>query len=73
MPKSAGMTTEECVLFAMALDLEEDVKQLPFLRIDLIEIGVEVRSSLMGDVVRILVVTSTEQSADNETLWLLMH
>ena len=67
------MTTEECVLFAMALDLEEDVKQLPFLRIDLIEIGVEVRSSLMGDVVRILVVTSTEQSADNETLWLLMH
>ena len=56
------MTVEECVLLALALDNEESKYRnsfdLPLLRFDLCEIGVEVRSTLHGDLVRILLVTN---------------
>ena len=54
------MTPEECVLFAIALDLEKRAEYPPLLRDDLIEVGIEVRSletDFGGDIVRILAVT----------------
>ena len=61
LPKSMGLTPEECVLFASALDLEKGSSNLPLLREDLVEIGIEVRSTgFGGDVIRILAVTSEE-------------
>ena len=62
------MTPEECVLFAIALDLEKQAQDPPLLRDDLVEIGIEVRSSesgFGGDVIRILVVTSEQQTQND--------
>ena len=44
------MSAEECVLFAIALDLESgiDISQIPLLRDDLDEIGVEMRTNSMS-------------------------
>ena len=61
MPKVVGMTPEECVLFAVALDVEIGSEtQSPLLRDDIVEVGVSVSSNDLGDVVRILVVTEEQ-------------
>ena len=66
LPKIIGMSAEECVLFAIALDFEQGIgKESPLLRDDIDEIGVEVRSGSMSDVVRILVVTNEEMKMND--------
>ena len=55
------MTPEECILFAIALDLEKRAEYPPLLRDDLAEVGIEVRSldtNFGGEVIRILAVTA---------------
>ena len=39
------MTPEECVILAIALDLEKHTEYPPLLRNDLLEVGIEVRNS----------------------------
>ena len=62
MPKFIGMTPEECIILAIAFDFESGKSSSSLLRDDIIEVGVEVRSSDMADVIRILVVTKEEKN-----------
>ena len=62
------MTPEECILFAIALDLEKRAEYPPLLRDDLAEVGIEVRSldtNFGGEVIRILAVTAQEQQRND--------
>ena len=43
VPKLVGMSAEECVLLAIALDLECGTQKCSILMNDLVEIGVEVK------------------------------
>ena len=57
-----GMTPEECVLIAIAFDLEHGEKTSPLLSHGIVEIGVDLLFTGMMDIVRVLVVTAEERT-----------
>ena len=62
VPKMVGMTAEECVLLAIAMDLEFGKTESPLLSDGIIEIGIQVYFNGMMDILRILVVTAEERN-----------
>ena len=57
-----GISPEEVVLFAVALDLESNAIKSPLFQDGSIEVGIAVSNTEYAEVIRILVVTDEEQS-----------
>ena len=61
LPKMPGMTAEECLLLAIAVDLEHDQK-CALLAENVIEMGATVEAGNMVNIVRIVVVTTEQKN-----------
>ena len=62
IPKMVGMSPEEVVLFAVALDLEAGAIKSPLFQDGSLEVGIQVVQKGMTEVIRILVVTDEEKN-----------